>query len=340
MTPLQKGQLPPTNPSPPFDILRTARAELLVTDLAASRRFYVDLLGLVVTEETSDALYLRCYEDRLHHCLVLRRAKTAAVASLGFRVRSAEDLERAERYYDALGCALRWRDREREGGGRCLHVQNPDGFPIELFADAARADRMLQRFDLHGGARPQRIDHFNLMVPDVDRALPAYLDLGFRCSEYISTDPPDERLLGAWIFRKPDVHDISFTTSHGPRLHHIGFWVPDPLCILQACDGLAAAGHADGIERGPGRHGVSNAYFVYLRDPDGHRIELTTPDYFTGDPDLEPIRWSVNDPRRRTFWGHHVPDSWYLEGSDVLDLDGEKVTLEEPTLSERPVTVT
>ena len=77
------------------------------------------------------------------------------------------------------------------------------------------------------------------------------------------------------------------------------------------------------IERGPGRHGVSNAFFVYLRDPDGHRVELYTGDYYTGDPDHRPIRWSASDPRRRTFWGHHVPDSWYEEGSLVRAPDGK-----------------
>ena len=35
--------------SPP-DILRCAYMELVVTDLAASREFYVDVLGLYVTE--------------------------------------------------------------------------------------------------------------------------------------------------------------------------------------------------------------------------------------------------------------------------------------------------
>ena len=35
----------------PFDILRCAYAELVVTDLAASRAFYVDVLGLTVTSD-------------------------------------------------------------------------------------------------------------------------------------------------------------------------------------------------------------------------------------------------------------------------------------------------
>ena len=69
------------------------------------------------------------------------------------------------------------------------------------------------------------------------------------------------------------------------------------------------------MERGPGRHGISNAFFLYIRDPDGHRIELFTSDYLTVDPDLEPIRWSLTDPQRQTLWGQPAPKSWFEEGS-------------------------
>ena len=81
----------------------------------------------------------------------------------------------------------------------------------------------------------------------------------------------------------------------------------------------------DHIERGPGRHGVSNAFYVYLRDPDGHRVEVYTSDYFTGDPDHETYRWHVSDVRRRDFWGAAVVPSWYAEAMPVLDLDGRQV---------------
>jgi catechol 2,3-dioxygenase len=101
-----------------------------------------------------------------------------------------------------------------------------------------------------------------------------------------------------------------------------------------------AAGRADAIERGPGRHGLSNAFFLYLRDGDGHRIELYTGDYYTGDPDFEPIRWSVNDPRRGTFWGHAAPTSWFEESAPVADLEGGTAETAEPRLGDRPQTVT
>jgi len=35
------------------------------------------------------------------------------------------------------------------------------------------------------------------------------------------------------------------------------------------------------------------------------------------------LRWSVQDPRRRDFWGNAVIPSWYTEASAVLGLDGK-----------------
>lgn len=63
--------------------------------------------------------------------------------------------------------------------------------------------------------------------------------------------------------------------GQGPRLHHVAFWFEGALNLIRACDILAASGYAHSIERGPGRHGLSNALFLYLRDPDGHRLEFS-----------------------------------------------------------------
>src|SRR5262249_3968071 len=131
------------------------------------------------------------------------------------------------------------------------------------------------------------------------------------------------------------VRDGALTAGEGPRLHHIGVWVGEPSGVLRACDQLAASGRVRAIERGPGRHGVSNAFFVYLRDPAGHRIELYACDYYTGDPDHRPLRWSAADPTCRSFWGARAPDCWYLESSVVLGPDGEGVPTSEPEVDAR-----
>ena len=51
--------VPAPNLHPDFNIVRLSHVEYNVRDLAASRAFYVDTLGLQVTHETDDAIYLR-----------------------------------------------------------------------------------------------------------------------------------------------------------------------------------------------------------------------------------------------------------------------------------------
>jgi catechol 2,3-dioxygenase len=319
----------------PFDIIRTATAELVVLDLAASERFYVDILGLIVSERVPGSLYLRGWEERPHHSLVLREGPVAGVARLSFRVRSDADLDALAADFAARGCATGFAEGEHPGLGRTLHVRDPFGFPLGFFHEMSQFETHLQRFHLQQGAPIARIDHFNLHSPDVETTFAFWKSLGFRCTEYISTDGADERITGAWLARKPTVHDVALTAGRGPRLHHLGFAVPDTAGVMRACDQLAAAGYAASIERGPGRHGVSNAFFVYLRDPSGHRIELYACDYYTGDPDHKPLRWSAADASCRSFWGARAPDSWYNESSVILGPDGRPVELADADVDER-----
>lgn len=324
---------------PPFTIIRAAYAEFTVSNLEQAKTFYVDQLGLVLTAQTKNALYLRGYEEQLHHSLVLRQGPVAAVDTLAFRVASPHDLDALARFYENLQCSIRWDADTPSGQFHILRVQDPLGFTVTFFHEMAPAERLLQRYDLHKGASIMRIDHFNLHVPNVQIAYDYYKQLGFRCSEYTVTEPPHERLWASWMYRKPSVHDVALMNGVGPRLHHVGFWVSDTHSIIRICDILAAQGKSAVIERGPGRHGLSNAFFLYLRDPDGHRIELYTSDYYTGDPDFAPIRWSVNDPQRGTFWGHAAPTSWFEEASLVKGLDGQLLSTSSAQLTERPLTM-
>jgi catechol 2,3-dioxygenase len=303
------------------DIVRAVYAELIVTDLAASRRFWVDLLGFVVTGEDPGSLYLRGYDELTHHNLILRAGPTAAAGALGFRVRSAADLDRAQSFYGRLGCrAQRLPAGTARGVGEIVRVEDPLGFTVEFFASAEHPERLQQRYDLRRGAEIARLDHFNICVPDVPAAYKYYSSLGFGLSETIEDG---QTLYAAWMYRKQTVHDVAFTGGAGPRLHHLGFFAHESHNVLRMCDILGSVSLESCIERGPGRHGVSNAFYVYLRDPDGHRLEIYTSDYYTGDPDHPVLRWSVRDPRRRDFWGNAVIPSWYSEASPVLDLDGK-----------------
>ncbi|WP_338781168.1 3,4-dihydroxyphenylacetate 2,3-dioxygenase [Metabacillus sp. FJAT-52054] len=319
-----------------FNIIRVARTVLNVKDLDRSRKFYVDALGFIETERTDEAIYLRGLEEHTHHSLVLKKSEQYSVHALGYKVASNEDLDRLQALFQSKGLKTKWMEEGTQHAlGRALLVHDISGMPLEFFCKMDAAERMLQRYDLYKGARIQRIDHVNCSVPDVEKAYSFFVnELGFACSEYTATD--QDRIWAAWLHRKQTVHDQAFMNGEGPCLHHIGFWLPDPMAIIHCCDVLASLGYAASIERGPGRHGLSNAFFLYLRDPDGYRIELYSGDYLTSDPDFKPIRWDLNDPRRQTFWGTKAPDSWFNETAPFLDIEtGDPVGTAPPTLEQK-----
>ncbi|MEM8731788.1 MAG: 3,4-dihydroxyphenylacetate 2,3-dioxygenase [Pseudomonadota bacterium] len=297
---------------PPFNIVRLSHVELTVTDIAASRAFYVDTLGLQVTGEDADTVYLRAMEERGHHCLVLRHAPAASVRALSFKVFDDSDLDKAAAWFADQGLPVSWVTRVHQE--RTLATIDCFGAPIEFYARMERLPPIHQSYALYHGVKPLRIDHFNCFVPDVDRAVAFYGSMGFRVTEY-TEDEATHRLWAAWMHRKGGVHDMAFTNGLGPRLHHLAFWVPTPLNIIDLLDLMSTTGYVSNIERGPGRHGISNAFFLYVRDPDNHRVEIYCSDYQTVDPDLEPIKWDLKDPQRQTLWGAPAPRSWFEEGS-------------------------
>ena len=316
--------IPAPNLYPPFNIVRLSHVVLGVTDLEASKAFHVDTLGLQITDEDADTVYLRAMEERGHHCLVLSRTETPHARALAFKVFDEDDLDRAKTWFEAQGHATDWVERAYQG--RTLATTDCFGMPIEFYHRMDRLPPIHQTYALYRGVKPLRIDHFNCFAPDVDRAVEFYNQLGFRVTEY-TEDEESGRLWAAWTHRKGGVHDIAFTNGTGPCLHHTAFWVPTPLNIIDLCDLMATTGYVTNIERGPGRHGISNAFFLYVRDPDGHRIEIYCSDYQTVDPDLEPIKWDLKDPQRQTLWGAPAPKSWFEEGSVFEGVEPVPATL-------------
>ncbi|MDQ2066531.1 3,4-dihydroxyphenylacetate 2,3-dioxygenase [Xinfangfangia sp. CPCC 101601] len=304
--------VPTPNLYPAFNTVRLSHVEFGVRDLARSRAFYVDTLGLQVTDEDANTIYLRALEERGHHSIILRKSDRAEAKELGFKVYDEENLDRAAAFFAGKDLPVSWVKRPYQG--RTFLTRDPQGIPLEFYAKMDRLPPIHQQYSLYKGVKPLRIDHFNCFSPNVDEAVAFWNEIGFRVTEY-TEDAESGRLWAAWTHRKGGVHDLAFTNGTGPRLHHTAFWVPTPLNIIDLLDLMSTTGWLANIERGPGRHGISNAFFLYIRDPDGHRIEIYCSDYQTVDPDLEPIRWDLKDPQRQTLWGAPAPRSWFEEGS-------------------------
>ena len=322
-----------------FEIVKAGHIEFLVTDLKEARNFYVDTLGFTVTEEDRSHIYLRGLEDRAHHSFMLTKSDTPGVGHLAFRVAEEDGLKAIEELAKSKGVTANWVEPGQEKGqGKSLLIEDQFGFPVEFYTKMDKVEWMLQKFQDYRGARVMRLDHFNIMLPDVGAAYRWYVDsLGFGCTELTETEGPNPALWAAWLRRKHDCHDIALTTGKGPRVHHAGFTVADRASIMDAADILAAGGYLKSMERGPGRHGVSNAFFLYLRDPDGNRVELYTGDYISADPDWVPIKWKLNDPQRQTFWGAPTPESWFNDAMLVRALGTRDFHgVSSPKIKDRP----
>lgn len=315
--------------NPPFNIVRVSHIVYGVTDLKRSRAFWVDALGYHVSRETAKELYLRGSEEVNHHSVVLREQDHPVCEAIGFKVASEDDLDKAEQWFRKEGRPARFIERPHQG--RTLAATDLFGTPLEFYASMERVESLLQKYGRHHGGRIQRIDHANCFTPDVDASFAFYNRLGFRPTEYTVMED-DKHLWAVWMHRKGGVHDIAFTNGRGPRLHHIGVWAASMNAIVDLCDILSTTDWLASMERGPGRHGISNAFFLYLRDPDGHRIELFTSDYLTVDPDHPAKKWALRDAQRQTLWGAPAPKSWFEEGTVFRGVD-----VREPVMESRPI---
>jgi catechol 2,3-dioxygenase len=304
--------LPATAHGLPFNITRASHLELLVADLERSLRFYTEVMGLAVTERDDAVAYLRGMEESCHHSLILRVSPDAPqCARIGFRTFTDDELERLAAHLSTQGLAPAWAEVRHQG--LTLRVSDPGGVPLEFCARMPVQPRLLTRFHAYRGGGALRLDHFQLHVPDVRALCGFYTSLGFRVSEYVT--PDDDVLIAAFLQRKGNPHDIVLFEGPGPRFHHVAFTTSDVHRLALACDVAGELGYGPQVERGPGRHGPGHALYVYMRDPDGHRVELFTTHYQTLDIDDEPVRWDAREPQFGMPWGLPAQRSWHVEAS-------------------------
>jgi catechol 2,3-dioxygenase-like lactoylglutathione lyase family enzyme len=112
---------------------------LNVRDLAAMKRFYVDLLGFVVEwEPDADNAYLSSGIDNLAlhrsgpEALPRTKQTESALDHLGLIVRQADDVDRWAAFLEEHGVMIEAKPRTHRDGARSCYFRDPDGNTVQI----------------------------------------------------------------------------------------------------------------------------------------------------------------------------------------------------------------
>ena len=337
--PQRRGPQRPARYDPGPTIAHAGGITIATPDLATSLWFFRDVFGMEVTAQEDDVAYLRGYQERVHHSLVLRQRDAASVETMSLRVSRPQDVELFHDQFVEEGLEVRHLTAGTETGrGEAIRFLLPGGgHPLELYYDIERPlapDELRSR--LHGnssrrrGLGVQRIDHLNVQTSAQNMGeAESWLreSLGLKRREAMMLpDRPDVPMV-SWLSANSKLHDIaigSSMTGQDAQFHHVAFSLESLSDVLTAVDQMRDLGIQ--VDAGPGKHGVGQGLYLYLRDPgSGYRVELYAGGYSFFDPDEAPLEWWPQEfGYALTWYGDNPminPSTTYLETMSVAGLD-------------------
>ncbi|MDM5196710.1 catechol 2,3-dioxygenase [Fictibacillus enclensis] len=312
-----------------FDIAQLAHVEIYSPKPEETLWFFKELLGMEETTREGQSVYLRAYEDFYHHTLKVTEAKEPGMGHLALRTSSQPALERRVKELEASGYGKGWIEGDL-GHGPAYQFETPDGHNMELLWDVEyytapenKFSKLLSRPQKRPlrGVPVRRLDHVNLLANDVTTNKNFLMDqLGFRLREHIVMNDGSEA--GAWMSVSPLVHELALMGDQlggRGRFHHLCYWYGYPQHLSDISDIFVE--NDIKIEAGPGKHGVSQAYFLYVLEPGGNRVELFgDAGYLIFDPAWKPITWKEEELDKGIIWyGSQLPEEFFMYGTPTIE---------------------
>ncbi|MBV9473834.1 MAG: VOC family protein [Solirubrobacterales bacterium] len=317
------GSPPDGSPEPIHDLAHIGHAELLTPSPQESLRFFVELFGMEVEAREERSVFLRGWGDYQRYSLKLTESELPGLGHLAFRAWSPSALARRVAAIERSGLGVGWIEGDL-GHGPAYRFTDPDGHPLELYYESERYEpppelrpalkNVPQRY-LGRGAAVKRLDHVNLLAKDVavNREF-AQHQLGFRLYEQIVDEDGGER--GAWMSLTIAAHELIYVADHAGaagRLHHFAFFVDTREEVLRAADLCLDA--AVPIEAAPSKHAIAQGMFLYVYEPGGNRVEVTTGTHFIYDPAYPPVVWTEAERARGQAWGVKTIETFHTYGT-------------------------
>jgi catechol 2,3-dioxygenase len=324
------------------ELAQVAHAELLTPFPEASLRFFVDLFGMEVEARQGQSVYLRGWGDYQRYSLKLTEAPLPGLGHMALRAWSPGALDRRVQAIERTGLGRGWIDGD-VGHGAAYEFTDPDGHRMEVYFEGERyrpaehlrpaLKNVPQRY-LGRGAAVKRLDHVNVLAEDVTACRRfAEEQLGFRLYEQIVLDSGVES--GAWLSLTIAAHELiyvaDFAGARG-RLHHLAFFVDTREDLLRAADLFLDADVP--IEAAPSKHAVAQGMFLYVYEPGGNRVEVTTGTHFIYDPQYEPVVWTEAERARGQAWGVKTVETFHTYGTP--DISGRATGPPLPPTSRLP----
>ena len=324
------------------DLAHIHHAELLTPFPQESLDFFTELFGMQIESRSGQSVFLRGWGEYQPYGLKLTESALPGLGHTALRAWSPEALERRVQAIEATGLGDGWSEGDHRHGP-AYQFRDPDGHRMELFYESERYQppeelrprlKNVPQRHVDRGASVKRIDHVNILAADVaaNRRFAEDL-LGFRTYEQVILNSGEES--GAWMSLTIAAHELIYVADHAGasgRLHHLAWFVDTREELLRAADLFLDADVP--IEAAPSKHAVAQGMFLYVYEPGGNRVEVTTGTHFIYDPAYEPVVWSEAERARGQAWGVETVSTFHTYGTP--DISGEATGPPIPPTSQIP----
>lgn len=290
-------------------VLRTGLVQIRVLDMEQAVIHYRDRLGLDEVCTTSDGrVCLKGYDEFDHHSVVLRKADSAGLDLIGFKVESNEVLDEIAAKTKAFGYSYEEipANTDQPGFGRRISLKVSTGHRFDIYAEVEMAKEHpgIKNPDIWvkepHGMRAISLDHALLYGPNTKETV-RYCNevLGMSTVEVVKL-PDGENNLVTWLTANNKAHDVAILENPEPgKLHHVGFKLENWNDIGHAADLISI--YDIPLDAGPMRHGITRGQTIYFFDPSGNRNETFAGGY-AHYPDM-PVRvWDFDMAGKGVFY--------------------------------------